>query len=296
MELKIDHEFETMIPPLTKEEFKELEDLIVHDRIIYSPILSWRGVIIDGHNRYRIAKAHPEVHFNTRFIEFKDREEAIAWICKNQLGRRNLTPAQKKYLIGKQYETEKARHGGNRKSCNVKSSSQNGDLIERRKTCDRIARENGVGKNTVIRSGAYARGLDAAEEAVPGIRQMVFTGEIRPSEKEVTAVAEAPEKDRSVLAENLKKPHRRSVRSSRSRTDLKEIRAIAEAMDSNSGRTRPVIDTDFVITELQNALESMEFRWKTCINDDKSVAMKEDCREKIRSLVREGIRFLQEYE
>jgi hypothetical protein len=57
-----------------------------------------------------------------------------------------------------------------------------------------------------------------------------------------------------------------------------------------------VIDTDFVITELQNALESMEFRWKTCINDYKSVAMKEDCREKIRSLVREGIRFLQEYE
>ena len=31
----------------------------------------------------------------------------ISWICKNQLGRRNLTPQQKKYLIGQRYDAEK---------------------------------------------------------------------------------------------------------------------------------------------------------------------------------------------
>ena len=37
---------------------------------------------------------------------FESREEGLAWICKKQLGRRNLTPEQKKFLIGKQYSVE----------------------------------------------------------------------------------------------------------------------------------------------------------------------------------------------
>ncbi len=208
MELKIDHEFETMIPPLTKEEFKDLEDLIVHDKIIYSPILFWNGMIIDGHNRYRIAKAHPEVHYDRRLISFQNRDEARAWICKNQLGRRNLTPAQKKYLIGKQYESEKARHGGDRKSPDGKSSPQSEDLTKGLKTSEKIAKETKTSKAYVERAGEYAKGLDAAEEALPGIRQMVFAGDIHPKDKEVAAVARATEKDRAALAENLKAPRR----------------------------------------------------------------------------------------
>ena len=42
-----------------------------------------------------------------------NRCETIAWICENQLGRRNLTKEQKKSLIGKQYEAEQQRQGAN---------------------------------------------------------------------------------------------------------------------------------------------------------------------------------------
>ena len=42
-------------------------------------------------------------------LPFESREEVLAWICKNQLGRRNLTPEQKYYLMGKQYESRKSR-------------------------------------------------------------------------------------------------------------------------------------------------------------------------------------------
>ena len=58
--------------------------------------------------------------------EFSSRYEAIIWICKNQLGRRNLTPEQKKYLIGKQYEAEKCANGGDRKSPAAKRGAGNG--------------------------------------------------------------------------------------------------------------------------------------------------------------------------
>ena len=128
MELRIDPDFESRIPPLTEDEFIQLEENILADGVIISPIIVWGDVIIDGHNRFRIAQKHPHIEFTTCERKFYDRHEALAWICKNQLGRRNLTFQQKKYLIGKQYESEKASHGGDRKSSEVKSSSQVGNL------------------------------------------------------------------------------------------------------------------------------------------------------------------------
>ena len=152
MDLQIDKEFAEKIPPLTKEEYEQLEANILADGVVINPLIVWNGVIVDGHNRYRILQDHPEIPFQVHEKEFSDRYEVIAWICKNQLGRRNLTPAQRKYLIGKQYEAEKAIHGGNRDTSRENdgrftASSQNGNLPLNDKTCVRIAKENGIGKN-----------------------------------------------------------------------------------------------------------------------------------------------------
>ena len=106
-ELRIDPEFAEKIPPLTLEEYEQLEANILAEGAVLSPLIIWNDVIVDGHNRYRIIQQHPEITFSTHEKKFSDRYEAIAWICKNQLGRRNLTLQQKRYLIDKQYEAEK---------------------------------------------------------------------------------------------------------------------------------------------------------------------------------------------
>ena len=204
--LKIDPEFQGKIPPLTFEELNQLEANILRDGRIINPIIVWQGLIVDGHNRFTIAKKHPEIPFTVHEKAFTNRYEAIIWICKNQLGRRNLTPEQKKYLIGKQYDAEKAIHGGDRKSSSAKSSSQNGNLIENPKTCKRIAVENGVSKNTVIRAEEFAKGVDAAEEAVPGTRQKVLSGEVKPTASEIASVARAPPEERPSLVAEICKP------------------------------------------------------------------------------------------
>ena len=204
--LKIDPEFQGKIPPLTFEELNQLEANILRDGRIINPIIVWQGLIVDGHNRYTIAKKHPEIPFTVHEKEFASRYEAIIWICKNQLGRRNLTPEQKKYLIGKQYEAEKCANGGDRKSPAAKSGSQIGNLIGNPKTCKRIATENGVSKNTVIRAEEFAKGVDAAEEAVPGTRQKVLSGEVRPTAAEIASVARAPPEERPSLVAEICKP------------------------------------------------------------------------------------------
>ncbi len=101
--LKIDPEFQSQIPPLTDDEFKQLEENILKEGKLISPLFVWNNTLVDGHNRYAILQKHPEIYFSTMPLPFESREEVLAWICKNQLGRRNLTPEQKKFLIGKQY-------------------------------------------------------------------------------------------------------------------------------------------------------------------------------------------------
>ena len=207
--LKIDPEFQGKIPPLTSAELDQLEKNIVSDGKVINPIIVWNGLIIDGHNRYAILQKHPDIPYTVHEKEFADRYEAIVWICKNQLGRRNLTVEQKNYLIGKQYEAEKQSdfNRGNQYTSSKKSGCyQNGNSQKASRTCERIASENGIARNTVIRAEKFAKGVDAAEEAVPGTRQKVLSGEVKPTAAEIASVARAPPEDRPALVEKICKP------------------------------------------------------------------------------------------
>lgn len=204
--LKIDPEFQGKIPPLTFEELNQLEANILRDGRIINPIIVWEGVIVDGHNRFIIAKKHPEIPFTVHEKEFASRYEAIIWICKNQLGRRNLTPEQKKYLIGKQYEAEKCVNGGDRKSPAAKSGGHFDHLIKPEKTRERIARETNTTDSFVRRAEHFAKGVDVAEEAVPGTRQKVLSGEVKLTAAEIASVARAPPEERPALVAEICKP------------------------------------------------------------------------------------------
>ena len=318
MELKIDPEFAGKIPPLTEEEFRQLETNILEDGRILSPLIVWNGTIVDGHNRYRILQKHAELSFEVYEREFKDRYEAIIWICRNQLGRRNLTPAQRKYLIGKQYEAEKASVNGaerrNRdKSGRFQPVGQNGPLEEPLRTSERIAQEHGTGEHYVRRAERFAQGVDAAEETLPGIRQEIFTGAIKPPDSLVEAVSKATPEERKELVEQLKKPRRLLKKKAKDDPEADQdeepdaseyhpdyqitaagIREIAARMASGPDR-KPQIDTEFIILELDDALDSMMFRWDTCLGDYKKQAAAKDCRRQMQELAEKGITYLSQY-
>ena len=73
---------------------------------------------------------------------------------------------------------------------------QNGNLILKEKTCERIAAENGVARNTVIRAEQFANGVDAAEEAVPGTREKILSGKVKPTAAELASVSRAAPEER----------------------------------------------------------------------------------------------------
>ena len=186
--LSIDPEFQSKIPPLTAEERSQLESNILEEGRIISPLIVWNGLIVDGHNRFDILKQHPEIEYTILEKEFANRYEAIVWICKNQLGRRNLTPEQRKYLIGKQYEAEKVGRGGERPNSHLRdekgmfiAKSQNVTLRCDEGVIKRIADENNVSRMFVFRAEDFSQGVDAADEAVPGTRDKILSGKVKPT-------------------------------------------------------------------------------------------------------------------
>ena len=202
--LTIDPEFEAKCPPLIEDELSQLEENILEEGLVLMPLIVWNNTIVDGHNRYRIAQEHPGIEFRVHEKHFNSKYEALSWICKNQLGRRNLTPQQKKYLVGQRYKAEKQIHGGDRKSEQAKSSSQNGNLISPLKTCERIAEETNTSKNYVIRAEHFSDGIDAAEEVLPGIKNDLLLGKYKPKEADVAAIARASPEERREKAEQLR--------------------------------------------------------------------------------------------
>jgi len=88
MNIVIDPEFKELIPPLTDDEFKQLEANLLRDGC-KEPLTVWDGILIDGHNCYKICQQH-SIKFKVDEIKFKSRDHAMAWIDERQFGRRNL--------------------------------------------------------------------------------------------------------------------------------------------------------------------------------------------------------------
>lgn len=87
--MKIDEEFSSLIPPLSDEEYRGLEESILNEGC-RDALIVWDDILIDGHNRYRICEAHG-LPYQTVQKEFASRDEVKLWMIQNQLSRRNLT-------------------------------------------------------------------------------------------------------------------------------------------------------------------------------------------------------------
>ena len=55
--LKIDPEFQNQIPPLTDDEYKQLEENILKEGKLLSPLIVWNNTLVAGHNRYAVCSS-----------------------------------------------------------------------------------------------------------------------------------------------------------------------------------------------------------------------------------------------
>lgn len=248
-DIKISIDFENLIPKQTMEQFKQLEENVLKEGGARNPLVVWkgRGILVDGHHRLRILKAHPEIKYSVIEQEFEDEDEVKEWIIKNALGTRNLTEMQSTELRGRLYNMRKSKRGGFKKS-----TPQNGELKGRtRGVSEQIANELGVSHHAIETAGNFVDGLDAAEAVVPGFKDAVLTGEVKAQKQEVAAMRKQTPDEIKKSVETIK--DRKGKRNPSDKDIAKKIREMDAVM---SGVSTPQYGLAELIREIDTATNS----------------------------------------
>ena len=168
--IQIKDEFKKLIPALTTEEFKQLEQNCL-DEGIREKIITWNGFIIDGHNRFEIATRW-NLEYETENKSFKDENAVKEWMIFNQFGRRNLSNYQKSVLaleLENVFSARAKKKELERKTTFVKSQKSNLETINTNKELSNVS---GVGQQTIAR----VKVIQA--NATPEIKAKLSTGEV----------------------------------------------------------------------------------------------------------------------
>ena len=163
---------------------------------------------------------NPEISFSTMPLPFESREEVLAWICKNQLGRRNLTPEQKKFLIGKQYSVEHRKPGGNGNNQYTTATQEavqeelcQNDTIPPTATENsvrkQIAEQHNVSESYVARSEKFMRGVEIMEQMVPGMQEKILSGQFKVRDADMHRLARADFPNRKQIVHEILHPEDR---------------------------------------------------------------------------------------
>lgn len=183
IELIIDNEFKELLPPLSDEKYKQLEKNLLRDGI-REPLTVWNGILIDGHNRYNIARLH-NLEFTTVEMAFDSRDAVKIWIADNQFGRRDLTVYERSLLAIKIKPSiavlAKERQGERNDLNIVKNSCQSSEepapvskskSARENKTDYQVAQKAGVSEDTI-------RKVERIEQqAPPEIKAALKSGEM----------------------------------------------------------------------------------------------------------------------
>jgi len=183
--MNIDAELQSLIRPLTDEEYEQLKESVLAEGI-RDPLVVWNGILLDGHHRHKIAQEYG-LEYQTIEIDLPDKEAAKEWIITNQLGRRNLTPLEASYYRGKLYESRKQHQYIHPKSV--------GKNYPRLRVSAELAEEYGLSEKTIRNDAAFSRAVDkVAEEIGEEAKHAILTGKANIPKQDVETLIEVKQK------------------------------------------------------------------------------------------------------
>ena len=156
--LQINEEFRDLIAPLSEHEQAGLEEELKYHGGCYLPIITWNGVIVDGHNRYEICSRWG-LKIKSEEMEFENEDAVKVWIINNQLARRNISIYVRGQLILKK-KAILSKGQGHRSDLKEKDDLQldhncgqvnqlKNNMLSR--TDRKLAAESGISHNTLSR-------------------------------------------------------------------------------------------------------------------------------------------------
>lgn len=214
MSLIIDKEFKEIIPPLTAEEYAGLE-LNILEEGCRDAIVTWNGIIVDGHNRYDICTLH-NIPFKTIEKDFESRNDAKIWMMQNQLCRRNLNDFQRIEVTHKCEDAVKAKA---KERQATSTGGANPQLMENFPEAENNTSRDELGAMAGVSGKTYEHGVAVLEKAPAPIVDAVRNNDIsihagyqvtrmNPEEQdEIAERIEQGESPKDVVQEVIHRPH-----------------------------------------------------------------------------------------
>ena len=278
--LKIDPEFSAQILPLSFEELQQLEQNIIAEGRLLNPIITWNGYILDGHTRYRILKKHGFIKFEVEEIQLANKYEALAWICKNQLGRRNLSPERKKFLLGKEYESTKLAVGGQPGNCNKE---------ERPAILEELKKKKSDRDDTVLErlkpSKPPPKPKSAPQKKKPTATENNTTSQAEQPETPVQeTITESPPEEEIEPTSNAPPSFLQSIQGHKRHLSEEDKARLQASVDARY-QDKAAATGSIMLCELQGATEEFIFRWNVIFQEHPDVLTDKTCRKTIFELL-----------
>lgn len=191
--ITVDEEFENLIKPISA---LEKHRLTIDVRTRQSAhIRIWNNIVLCDSELLGICREYP-VPCSIITKEFQSRNEAMIYVCEEQLKRDDLTSEYRRYLIGKRYILEVKRNT-NPKNTKVAIASQ-------------VAEQYFMSAGAIQKYGQYAEALDSVFAMVPEAASFVLNSKVRISQECTSELARLPKEELAVLVQTIKeKPNAR---------------------------------------------------------------------------------------
>lgn len=208
--ITIDKEFQTLIPPLTEDEYRLLEESVIAEGC-RDALITWHGVLVDGHNRYKICTEYG-IPFDTAETDFESRAAVKLWMMKNQLARRNLTEGQRIRMV---HAVEDAVREEAKKNMRLAK----GQGVKGVENLPQVKSRDTLGSMAGVSGKTYEHGATVLDKAPEPVANAYLQGELSTNaayhvtkmepeqQEEIAARIDQGEAPRAVIDEVQKRPH-----------------------------------------------------------------------------------------
>ena len=292
MNITIDTEFRTLIPPLTAEEFSQLEANCLENGIQDS-LKTWSGILVDGHNRYEIAEKHG-LSYKTDEMEFESRDDVKLWIIKNQLGRRNLS-AYVRSVLALKLKPVIAEKAKERQSTHTEQGYQKSDKAEH--TAKELAKVAGDSHDTIHKVETIEKSDNEEVKQAVRNKEMSIDKAYRevkglPPKKNPNPHLEVTEAEVNVTnSEVMKNPRHieeRSIELACENDDGEEVEDVAKDATETAG----LAYADEILSGITKIMNTVKYNRANVIDEISKLDCKEFSRDEFLASVNDGIKML----
>lgn len=206
--LHCNSEYRRLYQPMSEQESLALErELVARNDTI--TIKTWSNIVLYDYEKYEICLKH-HIPYAVSQIHARNNEEALLWLCKNQLKRTDLTIEMRRYLIGKRFMHERILGAHNsalrRSSGDIKVRLRKTD--PRYSDCatgikERLGKEYHLSPATIRKYSLFSEAMDMIYEISEELSLEILKGAMKISQENIVAISKMQERKMQKMVDSL---------------------------------------------------------------------------------------------